>query len=541
MAPRKKTSARKTPRTTKKSSSSRAKRKSTAKPSHRNAPLSWKFRLFSLGLLVCLVFGVYLLYLDHTVRLKFEGKRWAVPARVYGQALELYAGAAVSPEHLTHTLSRLGYKKVTHPKKAATWSRKGDRFLIKTRDFRFWDTQASSRLLDVRFRAGRVDDLLNANGQDLALFRLEAPVIGSIYPSHHEDRVLVKRAELPESLIQALIVMEDRSFYTHHGVNVMAIARAMLANVRAGGLVQGGSTLTQQLVKNFYLTRERSLKRKVNEALMALMLDAHYEKDQILEAYANEIYLGQDGARAIHGFGLASQFYFNRRLKELDLSQLALLVAQVRGPSYYDPRRHPSRAKKRRNLVLSVMLDHKLISNKVAKRAMASPLGVTAKKGRASVNYPAFLDLVRRQLHRDYNPEDLTSEGLRIFTTLDPWTQKKMEQAVTRRLDKLEKTKRLPKRKLQAAAIVVDSSSGEVRGLVGGRRAGYAGFNRALDAIRPIGSLIKPVVPVFPAILNLELINWLIDLPVPDRTTSCRFRVSRYTGPAGAASRRVSG
>ncbi len=451
-------------------------------------------RIGAIGLLACLFLGVYLLYLDHTVRLKFEGKRWAVPARVYGQALELYAGAPVSPERLTQELKRLGFNKVKHPQKPASWSRNGGRFLVKTRNFQFWDDEERSRLLDVRFQGDQVDHLATVKGQELALIRLEAPVIGSIYPSHNEDRVLVKRSGLPERLVQALIVMEDRDFYSHHGVNLKAIGRAMLANIRAGGLVQGGSTLTQQLVKNFYLTRERSLKRKLNEAMMAVMLDAHYEKDQILEAYANEIYLGQDGARAIHGFGLASQFYFSRKLGELDLSQLALLVAQVRGPSLYDPRRHPKRAKKRRDLILKVMLEHQLISTKEARRATRAGLGVKVKNGQSSARYPAFLDLVRRQLHRDYKAEDLTSEGLRIFSTLDPWAQKKMEQAVTRRLTALEKVKRLPKGKLQAAAIVVDSASGEVKGLVGDRKVGYAGFNRALDAIRPVGSLIKPVV-----------------------------------------------
>jgi len=494
MAPRKKTPARKKSRTPKKRAMPKPKRKSKARTAARNAPLSWKVRFLAVGLLLTLVFAVYLLFLDHTVRLKFEGKRWAVPARVYGQALELYAGSPVTPKRLTEELKRLGFNPVKQPRSPASWSRNGDRFLVKTRSFRFWDSQEQSRVLDIRFRGDRIKQMRNSKGQELALVRLEAPVIGSIYPAHNEDRVLVKHGDLPKLLVQALIVMEDRDFYSHHGVNITAIARAMLANIRAGGLVQGGSTLTQQLVKNFYLTRERSLKRKLNEAMMAVMLDAHYDKDQILEAYANEIYLGQDGVRAIHGFGLASQFYFGRSLRELNLPQLALLVAQVRGPSLYDPRRHPKRAKKRRNLILKVMLDHQLISAKSAKRAIKAGLGVKAKRGKVSGRYPAFLDLVRRQLHRDYRAEDLTSEGLRIFSTLDPWAQKKMEQTVTHRLGRLEKAKGLPAGKLQAAAIVVDSASGEVRGLVGGRKAGYAGFNRALDAIRPVGSLIKPVV-----------------------------------------------
>ena len=453
----------------------------------------WFSRLLALGFLFSLVLGVYLLYLDHTVRTKFEGKRWAVPARVYGRPLELYPGASITPAQLIAELKSMGYQRVRHPKQAASWSRNGERFLVRSRGFNFWDGEEPGRFLDIRFAKSRIDQLSEVGKGELALIRLEAPEIGSIYPAHNEDRVLVQRKELPELLVKALIVMEDRTFYQHHGVDPKAIARAIWANLRAGGVVQGGSTLTQQLVKNFYLTRERSFWRKLNEAAMALLLDAHYEKDEILGAYANEIYLGQDGGRAIHGFGLASHFYFNRSLQELDLQQLALLVAQVRGPSFYDPRRHPKRAKERRDLVLTVMQEQGLISPKEANRAKKAPLGVQ-QKGHGRGNYPAFMDLVRRQLHRDYREEDLTSEGLKIFTTLDPWSQQQAETAVAERLTALEKQYRLPSGKLEGAAVLVDSESGEISSMVGGRSAQYAGFNRALDAVRPIGSLVKPAV-----------------------------------------------
>ncbi|MCW8921280.1 MAG: penicillin-binding protein 1B [Sedimenticola sp.] len=489
----------KTPRKAKKSpakrKTSRGRRAAPAKRRARKKAIfgRWLGRLLALGFLFSLLLGVYLLYLDHTVRVKFEGKRWAVPARVYGRPLELYPGAAVSPEQLVAELQYMGYQKSSYPKQPASWSRNKERILIRSRSFNFWDGEQPGRFLDVRFSGNQIDQLTEVGGAELALIRLEAPEIGSIYPAHNEDRVLVRRSDLPDFLVQALIVMVDRAFYEHQGVDPKAIARAIWANLRAGSVVQGGSTLTQQLVKNFYLTRERSLWRKLNEAAMALLLDAHYDKDEILGAYANEIYLGQDGGRAIHGFGLASHFYFNRTLGELSYPQLALLVAQVRGPSFYDPRRHPKRAKERRDLVLSVMQEQGLISAKEALAAKKAPLGVQ-QKGDGRGSYPDFMDLVRRQLHRDYREEDLTSEGLRIFTTLDPWAQQQAETAVAERLTKLEKDYRLPKQKLESAAILVDSESGEVQALVGGRSAGYAGFNRALDAIRPIGSLVKPVV-----------------------------------------------
>lgn len=485
-----KTGSRKT-----KSGKTTAKRRRPVKKGRRRQRRGarWLTRLLALGFLFTLVAGIYLLYLDHTVRLKFEGKRWAVPARVYGRPLELYPGSNVTPEQLVAELQRMGYEQVRYPKRAASWSRNGERFLVRTRAFAFWDGRTPEHFLDIRFSGEGISRLSEVGGAELALVRLEAPEIGSIYPAHREDRVLVKREQLPEQLVQALVVMEDRTFYQHHGVDPKAIARAVWANLRAGGVVQGGSTLTQQLVKNFYLTRERSLWRKLNEAAMALLLEAHYGKDEILGAYANEIYLGQDGGRAIHGFGLASHFYFNRGLQELSLPQLALLVAQVRGPSYYDPRRHPERALKRRNLVLEVMQEQGVLSAREADAARKAPLGIR-DKGDGRGSYPAFMDLVRRQLHRDYREEDLTSEGLRVFTTLDPWAQQQAERGVSGRLAALEKQHRLPSGKLEGSAVVVDSESGEVRALVGGRSARYAGFNRALDAIRPIGSLVKPVV-----------------------------------------------
>jgi penicillin-binding protein 1B len=440
-----------------------------------------------------LVFAVYVALLDQQVRSKFSGKRWAVPARVYGRPMELYPGAEISTAQLASELTRLGYRKVSYPKHPASWSMNKNRFLVYTRPFRFWDSEEPSLLAEIVFNNGVIAALKHKDS-DLPLMRLEAPEIGSIYPAHNEDRVLVSREELPDTLVAALFAVEDRAFYSHYGVDPRAILRAGWSNIQARGVVQGGSTLTQQLVKNFYLTRERSLWRKFNEAIMAVLLEIHFSKDQILEGYANEIYLGQDGQRAIHGFGLASHFYFNQPLQELDLPKLALLVGLVKGPSYYDPRRHPERALARRNLVIDLLQEQQLISDSQAKEAKSAKLAVNERKGIGQGRYPAFIDLVRRQLHRDYREEDLTSEGLRIFTTLDPWMQDQASMAVTGRLSQLEKSHKFQQDSLQAAAVLVGPQNGEVLALVGDRNPAYAGFNRALDAVRPIGSLIKPVV-----------------------------------------------
>jgi penicillin-binding protein 1B len=453
-----------------------------------------KAKLIALLLLFSLVGLVYLVYLDQTIKTKFEGNRWAIPARIYGRALELYPGAPVSQKQFLAELKLLGYSKVASSKKSGTWSQKGNRILVRTRDFEFWDGKRIGKYLDIKFTTNGLASITDHAGRSVALVRMEAPEIASIHPTHNEDRVLVKSSELPKALVRILMEIEDRDFFNHHGVDPKAIIRAVWANISAGKTVQGGSTLTQQLVKNFYLTSERTLKRKMVEAAMALVLDARYSKDEILEAYANEIYLGQDGSRAIHGFGLASHFYFNRPLNELDLPKLALMVGLVRGPSYYDPRRHPKRAKQRRDLVIDILHQRGAITKNQRDLAIGTGLGVTAKGNKLSGSYHAFLDLVRRQLQRDYRDEDLASEGLRIFSTLDPWAQKQAELAVTGRLAILEKSNRLPRGKLEAAAVIAGVEGGEVLAIVGGRDPKFAGFNRALDAVRPIGSLVKPAI-----------------------------------------------
>jgi penicillin-binding protein 1B len=501
--------------------------RSRAKKSSGGAGLLRRFvgGLVRWGLLAALVVvlgGVlYGLHLEGTVSEKFEGKRWALPARVYARPLELYAGRPLSPEALAGELERLRYRKVANPTAPGTYSRNGERFLVRTRDFRFWDGSEPSRALDVRLKGGQVERLLDGDGgADPALARLEAALIASIYPTHNEDRVLVQSQDLPDLLVNTLIAVEDRDFFSHHGVDPMAIARAMWRNLQAGAVVEGGSTLTQQLVKNFYLTHERTLDRKLNEAVMAVVLDLKYGKDEILEAYANEIFLGQDGSRAIHGFGLASHFYFDRPLEELGVPEIALLVGLIKGPSYFDPRRNPQRATERRNLIIQTIAERGVITAEAAEAARATPLRVSDKGGRPTGAYPAFIDLVRRQLQRDYREEDLRSEGLLIFTTLDPLVQSAAESAVRKRLPELEKAKGFKPGTLEAATVVTSSAQGEVLALVGGADPGYAGFNRALEAVRPIGSLIKPVVYLTalsdPA--RYSLVSTVADKPVALRS-----------------------
>lgn len=444
--------------------------------------------------LFLLVGAGYVAYLNHVIVSQFEDKRFELPARVFASPVQLYAGRRMSSADLAQALALLHYSAHSGAPRAHTYQVLGDGYLVHTRGFDSPDGNEPSRLLRVRFDGGRIASLDDAtSGQPVALARLAPLLIAKIYPRSHEDRILVRMSEMPPLLPKALVAVEDRRFYEHHGVDPVAIGRALVADIRARRFVQGGSTLTQQLVKNFFLNNQRSLWRKFNEAIMAVLLETHYSKAEILETYLNEVYLGQQGSRAIHGVGLASEFYFDRQVQQLDTAQVALLVAMVRGPTYYDPRRHPQRALKRRNLVLAEMAEAGLLSPAQAQAAQASPLGVVTEPVSGITPFPAFLDLVEAQLARDYRAEDLRTEGLLIYTTLRPLVQLRAQQAVSTGLRRIEHGRDLRPDTLEAAAVITSVADGEVLALIGGRRD-VAGFNRALDSRRSIGSLFKPAI-----------------------------------------------
>jgi penicillin-binding protein 1B len=443
-----------------------------------------------------IAFTVWVFTLDRKVTSQFEGRRWTLPAQVYAQPTELYVGQTLSAETLEQDLQRLGYQRVDKPQHPGSYSRQGTRIDLINRRFQFWDALQEPQLLTVKTSGNAIEDMRNGRNEEVPIFRLDPLLIGSIFPIHGEDRVVVTPEEVSQLLPAALKVVEDRKFDTHWGVNPTAIMRAAFVNLRAGAIEQGGSTLTQQLVKSYFLDNRRTIGRKIEEAMMAMLLEVHFSKQDLMNAYINEIYLGQDGQRAIHGFGLASQFYFGKPLAELQLHEVALLVAIVRGPSYYDPRRHPKRARERRDLVLKLMAEHGVIAPDMAKKAAKRPLGIVSSGSQAGGGYyPAFLDLVRRTLRRDYREEDLTEAGLRIFSTLDPTVQTQAEKALTQELDRLDKTRKTKsKAPLEGVVVVTAPQNGEVVAMVGGRQASFAGFNRALDAKRSIGSLVKPVI-----------------------------------------------
>jgi len=268
----------------------------------------WRFFRFAL-LAMALAAAGFTLYLDFRVRSEFEGRRFALPARIFARPMELHAGLRIAPGDVADELREAGYREGAREAESGWFARSGSELEVALRPFVFWDGPQPARRIRVSFDGGAVSGVRDVQGQEIPLARLEPVAIGGIYPANNEDRVLVRLAEVPKHFTQALIATEDRSYFSHRGFDLRGIARAVLSLFR-GDRVQGGSTLTQQLVKNFFLTPERTIQRKATELVMAVLLELHYSKEEILETYLNEIYLGQDRDRAVHGVGLAALHYF---------------------------------------------------------------------------------------------------------------------------------------------------------------------------------------------------------------------------------------
>ncbi|WP_425605264.1 penicillin-binding protein 1B [Fulvimonas yonginensis] len=433
----------------------------------------------------------YTLILNKRVQDRFNDLVFAVPTRVYARPLELAPGVPMSPAALELELTFAGYTRDGAGKVPGTWTHSGSRYVISSRGYAGPDGGELPKRIRVTLGQGQVESVVDAgSGAPLEVAHLDPARIATVYGAQQEERRIVRLADVPPLLVTGLQAVEDRDFKHHIGLDFTAILRAAFANLRAGHTVQGGSTLTQQLVRNLFLDRSQNLVRKFNEALLSLLIEAHYSKDRILEAYINEVFLGQQGSQAVHGFAAGAEFYFGRRLEDLRPQEIALLVGMVKGPSYYDPRRFPERALARRNLVLKEFYDTGLLDANQVNAAQAAPLDIAPNAQLPHNRFPAFMDLVRAQITSDFDDETLSKGNLSIFTTLDPAAQLYAEQAVSTALKGLGKRGE----KVQAAGVVTDADTGSVLAVVGSRTPGDTGFNRALDARRPIGSLVKPFV-----------------------------------------------
>ncbi|CDT93877.1 MULTISPECIES: penicillin-binding protein 1B [Vibrio] len=476
--------------------------KGTTKPTRRtpskkpaNEKRSWLKVLWSFswkaGVALAAVLLFVGIYLDSVVKERFEGQLFELPTVVYARILNLNPGENITIQELRNELDVLNYRKVSQPRYPGEYSSSSTRIELIRRPFEFADGPEPDRHVMLHFSDSGLQRIQSLESRgDLGYLRLEPKMLGMLEKDQDEQRLFLRRDQFPEILVDALLATEDRDFYQHDGVSPLAIARAMVANIKAGRTVQGGSTLTQQLAKNLFLTRDKTLWRKVREAYIALILDYRYSKDRILEAYLNEVYLGQSGGEAIHGFGLASRYYFGQPIQELRIDQLAMLVGMVKGPSYYNPIRYPERTKERRDLVLRLLMQQNMLTSEQYEQAVSRSLD-TQSKPRIASRQPAYFQQLSIELKEKVGERFKAETGLRVFTSLDPVSQSKMEQAIAKKIPELAKR---GGKELEAAAVAVDRHSGEIRAMVGGKRVGYEGFNRALNASRPIGSLVKPAI-----------------------------------------------
>ena len=435
----------------------------------------------------CLAFAGYAYLINHQVAERFKERLWDVPAKVYARPMTLYPGMQLSAKSLGQELALLGYRRVETQVQLTvpgTYTRYHGRFVLNCRPFDFGAQRRPLRRIELTISGGRIT-WLKTGGRNVDMEQLDPVLIGQFYPSSMEDRILLDTEDIPALLKKTIVAVEDKNFYSHYGIDFKSIFRAIVVNIRQGGFTQGASTLTQQLAKNFFLSSEKTLKRKVSEAFVAAAIERQFTKEEILEAYINEVYLGQDGARAIHGFGLGAQFYFGKSLELLSPGETALLVGMLKGPSVYNPRLHPDRAMARRNTVLGLMADQGLLSSAQLTKSLGRSLGIIPVP--RQWRFPFYLDLVKRRLLKEYREKDLKTMGLRIFTPLDPLVQMAAEKGVADFMAGRNS-------KLEAGVVVAAGATNEIQALVGGKQPKYKGFNRALDAKRPIGSLVKPVV-----------------------------------------------
>ena len=444
----------------------------------------------SIAAIIAIFFAALVAIIDYRVTTKLDGVLWTVPAKLYSRPMELAESIEINRNNLIRELEMLSYKEVLQPERSGQFSLSKDSLKIYLRGYK----DQRPGIFNIAFRESEVKSIKNQLGLSEDLIKLEPIVIGGMYPAHMEDRVLLDWPEVPQILIETILAVEDQNFFNHYGISLRSISRAFLTNIKAGEVEQGGSTITQQLAKSLFFTSEQTIRRKVMEAIASLLIEFHYSKEEILLAYINDVFLAQSGRRAIHGFGMGAQHFFGTSIKNLDKDQIALLVGMLKGPSLYNPRRNPQNATKRRNLVLSILNKSQKLSDTEFEQLKIKELGTAPPNYRTETKYPAFHDLVRIELQENFNEKDLRTKGLAIETNVDPILQASLEDSIVKTKKQLIEKYGTKLNELEGAAIAVDISNGEVKAVVGSSSPSSYGFNRSINAIRPIGSLVKPFI-----------------------------------------------
>jgi penicillin-binding protein 1B len=476
-------------------------------------------------LIICLVFfGIFSYYYikyQKIVDRRMSGPIFANTAKIYAQPREVRVGQKADPKEIANYLRHAGYTESGEQGKSklGTYRVLRDAIEIKPGDESYYNAEGAV----VRIADGKVDKIasLGSDGGGLSAYELEPQLVTGLFDTQQRaKRRLVKYDDIPKVMVDAVTSIEDRRFFYHSGVNFGRLIEAALIDLREGGDRQGGSTITMQVARGFFLSPEKKLKRKIVEILISLELEQRFSKKQIFELYANQVDMGQRGSFTITGFGEAANAYFGKDLKDVTLPEAALLAGLVQRPSYLSPYRHPERAVDRRNLVLQAMVETGAITQAQADAAKATPLKLAPQNVEAS-DAPYFVDLIREQLLAKYGEDELNHEGYRVYTTIDPPLQKAAADAVdvglkeadaaikklrTKRVKvgKKYETKVLPGPQAQVALVALDPHTGEVLALVGGRNYAWSQLNHAV-AKRPTGSIFKPFV--FATAVNNAITN----------------------------------
>src|SRR6202045_3629681 len=468
-----------------------------------------KFALIGLGALILFavpptlwLFFSYYHQLENEVVARFSGKRWNIPSRIFSDSILIYPGQNLPDLGFFERLARLNYHPVD-PGKVTTrgeysYDKKRGKLDVFLHSFAYPYRNFGGQVVDITLKDDTIVSLQDKGSREsLDSLELEPELISGIFEGEWEQRRLVRLSQVPPTMIKGILAAEDHRFYEHHGVDIVRTIKAAYIDFHSGHVRQGGSTLTQQLMKNFFLTRERSYKRKLKEAMMAYIAENRYSKDEILENYINDIYLGQRGQEGIYGVWEESEYYFSKEPRDLTIGEMATIPGLIRSPNRLNPLHHPDAARPRRDEVLASMLEDGYIDKSAYDAAVSEPLH--AREVYAEGNdAPYFVDYVKKELQERYPPQVLNGEGLRIFTSLDVHMEKLAEASITHNLADLEAkhhklARREMKDRLESCLVALEPQSGKIRAMAGGRDYRASQFNRVTQSKRQPGSVFKPV------------------------------------------------